>query len=147
MLRQASIGQIHRGELTKRDGYLVAAMRFYPRGLKRELLDEYRSDLAPDLELFRDFKKHQKAAGHEEAFNASRYEERFSLRRSAFEHLRVLADAAKSADVFLACQCEVRERCHREMLLLIARERFAASTAPLSHAYPILAERLASGDI
>jgi len=49
MLKQASVSDIRKGTLTKAQGYLSICMRTYPRGLKKELTDEYRSDLAPSF--------------------------------------------------------------------------------------------------
>ncbi|MEZ0392079.1 MAG: DUF488 family protein [Pseudobdellovibrionaceae bacterium] len=142
MLKQASIRQIQKSELTREQGYLVATMAFYPRGLKKELLDEYRAELAPDRELFKEFKEQQAKVGHEAAFEKSRYEERFHLGRRATETLKNLARMSQTQDVYLACQCEIGERCHREILLLIAEKEFGAKVDPLFHTYPVFEKRL-----
>jgi uncharacterized protein YeaO (DUF488 family) len=117
-------------------------MCFYPRGLKKELLDEYRSDLAPDRELFKDFKEFQAKVGHEAAFENSNYEARFHLSRRAAEHLKTLAQMSQTQDVYLACQCELGERCHREILLLIAKNEFGAQISEVFHSYPVFEKRL-----
>lgn len=142
MLKQASIKQIQSGEINRQKGYIVATMAFYPRGLKKELLDEYRSDLAPEKSLLKDFKHFQALVGHEEAFSKSHYEERFALSRRATEHLKELIKLSEKQDVFLACQCGFGERCHREILLLIAQKEFGAKTDPLFHSYPHFEARL-----
>jgi uncharacterized protein YeaO (DUF488 family) len=142
MLKQASIRQIQKMELTRQQGYLVATMCFYPRGLRKELLDEYRSDLAPDRDLFKDFKKLQAEVGHEQAFEKSDYENRFSLSRRATEHLKELVKLSKNQDVYLACQCELGERCHREILLLIAQKEFNAEISEVFHSYPHFLNRI-----
>ena len=136
MLRQASVGQLRRGEIARKDGTIVITMRFYPRGLRKELRDEYRADLAPDAALFKDFKRWQKEAGQEEGFRRSRYDERFSLSPQALERLKQLADLSQERDVFLVCQCEPGERCHREILLLLAKKRFGASIDRVRNEYP-----------
>lgn len=142
MLKQASIRQIKKGEISKQNGYLSVTMCFYPRGMKSELMDEYRSDLAPDRELFADFKKFQSEFGHEEAFEKSQYLQRFTLARRALEHLKVLAQQSREQDVYLICQCELGEMCHREILLLIAEKEFGASIDPVHHSYETFLKRL-----
>jgi uncharacterized protein YeaO (DUF488 family) len=141
LLKQASAKQIRSGELTRKHGYLVVAMRFYPRGLRKNLRDEYRSDLAPELKLFKDFKKNQARFGHDRAFEKARYEKRFSLSERAMEHLRELSELSREKDVYLACQCEIGERCHREILLLLARKKFGARIGKVFHEYPTVMRR------
>lgn len=142
MLKQASIGEIRSGKLTRKDGYLVAGMAFYPRGLKKELLDEYRTNLAPDKQLFKEWQAAQEKVGHEAAFAAVHYEERFTLDPSGLESLRRLVDISRKQDVFIACQCGPGERCHREIVLLIAQAKFGADIAPLNNEYPEILKRL-----
>ena len=40
MIKQASVRQIRQGERTRKDGYVVITMCFYPRGLKKALRDD-----------------------------------------------------------------------------------------------------------
>lgn len=136
MLRQASLAQIRSGQLSRRQGYLVACMAYYPRGLAKDRLDEYRANLAPDRELLTEWKEIERRDGHEAAFKDSRYEERFTLEPDALESLRRLTDIAQKRDVYLTCQCEMGERCHREMLLLLARKKFAAEIGEVFNPYP-----------
>lgn len=136
MLRQASVGQIRRGEITRKQGYIVITMCFYPRGLRKELRDEYRGDLAPDRALFKDFKRWQKELGHEKGFELSHYDDRFSLSASALETLSRLSRLSWERDVYLVCQCEPGERCHREILMLLAERRFGASIDLVRNEYP-----------
>jgi uncharacterized protein YeaO (DUF488 family) len=136
MLQQASVRQIRSGEITRQQGRVVIAMCFYPRGLRKELRDEYLRCLAPDPVLFRDWKRFERECGHEEAFARSHYEDRFALSEEALSHLERLSSESRSRDIFLVCQCEVGERCHREMLLSLAKERFGASVGPIFHSYP-----------
>ena len=96
MLRQASVSELRRGTLSRRDGYIAVTMRFHPRGLRRELRDEYLGSLAPDRELFKDFKRHQAESGHDEAFILSRYERRFTLGAEALAHLERLAALSRA---------------------------------------------------
>lgn len=142
MLKQGSISQLRTGELNRQNGYIVIAMAFYPRGLKKELADEYRSNLAPDRELFREWKEFEASHGHEAAFQKSSYEQRFQLPPDAWESLRRLTDVSRSKDVYLLCQCELGERCHREMVALAAQFKFKAEIAPLFNTYPVFESRL-----
>lgn len=142
MLKQGSIGQLRSGELTRAHGYIVVAMAFYPRGLKKDLMDEYRAHLAPDRELFREWKEYEAEFGHEEAFKKSNYEARFTLAPDALESLRRLVDISRKKDVYLICQCEPGERCHREIVALIAQDKFKAEIAPLYNEYPTFKKRL-----
>lgn len=144
MLKQASISEIRSGKISRKDGYLVAAMCFYPRGLKKELLDEYRAHLAPDRKLFKDWKEVEQKSGHEAAFTETSYEERFTLAPDALESLRRLTDISLTRDVYIACQCEPGERCHREIVLLVAEHKFGAKIAPIHHEYPVFLKRLKS---
>lgn len=142
MLKQASIKLIRSGEVSRAKGYVVVAMCLYPRGLKSELTDFFTSRLAPDRELLQDFKENEKAYGHEEAFARTDYEARFQLLPIAMEKLKELAVLAKKQDVFLACQCEMGERCHREMLMLLAKERYGTPIDQVFHAYPVFEKRM-----
>src|SRR3989338_317626 len=112
--------------VTRANGYIVIAMCFYPRGLKKELRDEYLSSLAPDKALFKDWQEFAKRYGHEAAF-------------VELERLTVLS---RQKDVYLVCQCSEGERCHREMLLLAAKKAFGAEIAPVSQEYPRFLARL-----
>ncbi len=136
MLKQASITQIRNGEITRRDGHLVIAMCHHPRGLPRAARDEYRRDLAPDHALFREWKSREKKMGPDQAFKKSRYAKRFRLSPEGREKLSQLSWLSQRRDVYLFCQCELGARCHREMLLLLARREFGARIGMVYHRYP-----------
>jgi uncharacterized protein YeaO (DUF488 family) len=142
VLKQGSVKQIRTGEITRGSGYVAITMCFYPRGLRKELRDEYRKNLAPDNVLFKEWQVFEKAHGHEAAFRLSRYEDRFTLSEEALENLRRLSELARKQDVYLICQCAVGERCHREILLLEAKRRFRAKTGKVFHTYPRYFARL-----
>src|SRR4051812_7343595 len=126
MLKQGTVTQLRKGELSRKDGFIAITMRFYPRGLKRELRDEYIRDLSPDTNLFKEFKKFQKTIGHEAAFKKVNYEKRFHLSFDGYEKLRQLSELSRRQDVYLICQCEIGQYCHREIMLLIAHHQFGA---------------------
>jgi hypothetical protein len=113
----------------------------YPRGLRAELRDEFLSELAPDRELFSEWKSVERERGHDAAFEFTRYEERFRLSAWGMTLLHELS--RRPGDVFLVCQCRVGERCHREMLLLLARRLFGASVAEVFHGYSVWKKRIA----
>lgn len=136
MLKQASVAQIKKQEITRDDGYIAITMRGYPRGLKRELRNEFLPNLAPTRDLLEDFKKYEKSDGHEAAFTKSNYYARFKLSESAGHDLRHLADLAQKQVVYLVCQCEIGERCHREILMLMAKKKFGTKIGEVFHEYP-----------
>jgi uncharacterized protein YeaO (DUF488 family) len=122
-------------------------MRFYPRGIARELRDEYLRSLSPDETLFREFKTRQRALrDHTRAFQEVEYERRFSLGEEGLRDLARLAELSRERDVYLICQCEVGEVCHRELLLLITRERLGVPTDRVLHRYLVFEARIQAGD-
>lgn len=147
MLKQATIAQLRKKELPRGNSLLVVAMRRYPRGLKKELMDEYRSMLAPDVHLFADWRNSCDTYGHGLAFEKSNYEARFRLSEEALKLLKCYADLSHDQDIYLICQCDIGYECHRELLLQIAKKNFGAKTDEVYNEYPIFTERLARGDI
>jgi uncharacterized protein YeaO (DUF488 family) len=144
MIKQTTVAHIQRQHIPRENTHIVVAMCFYPRGLKKDLRDEYRRDLAPDVKLFKDWQKFEKEFGHELAFQKSDYENRFTLSPAAVEHLGVLCEISQKKDVYLVCQCRVSERCHREILMLTAQKLFGAKTSMIYHKYPDYERRLAA---
>jgi len=145
MLRPGTLDELRHGRISRELGYVAVTMHHYPRGLRRELMDEYLSVLAPQAELLKDFLAHKKRLGnHNAAFVACRYEERFELAPEALPQLERLAKLSADRDVFLVCQCARNERCHREMLLILARAHFHVRTEPRVFSYPLFERRLLS---
>jgi len=142
MIKQASVRQIRQGERTRKDGYVVITMCFYPRGIKKALRDEYRRGLAPDVVLFKDWQKHCKAEGHNAAFARADYQRRFYLSEEAYQDLKRLSEIGRDRDVYLVCQCTVGEMCHREILMLAARTEFKAPVDRIFNTYPVIERRL-----
>lgn len=143
MLKQGSVADVKRGALRRQDGYIAITMRYYPRFLRKELRDEFISDLAPAKELLSDFNRAQKKLGaHNPAFAETDYENRIELSASGLSHLERLAELSRSKDVYLLCICELGEKCHREMLLLLARKLFHCEIGTVCHAYPDFMKRL-----
>jgi len=143
MLKQTSVAEIKRGAFPRDRSHLVITMRYYPRFLRKELRDEFIPELAPRKELLTDFNAAQKRLGdHNGSFAAVTYEERFQLTPDGVAHLKRLADLSATKDVYLACICAVGERCHREILMLIAHDMFGCAIGDVYHEYPIIMKRL-----
>jgi uncharacterized protein YeaO (DUF488 family) len=143
MLRRASVADLKHGNVSRADGLVVVAMVHYPRFLQKELRDEYVRDLAPDPELFRQFKALDRGLGdHDAAFEQVDYEKRFWLSKDGRAQLSRLAALAKERDVILICQCQVDQRCHCDLVLLMARRLHGAKIEALPFPYDRFMTRL-----
>ena len=144
MLRQASLQELKDHVVTKRHGHLVMATRYYPRFLSRHDIHEYRSVLGPEKELLDHFKKLDKTLNdHNLAFERAGYEEKFNLSIAGAAELERLARLSLDQEVYLICHCERGQKCHRELLMIMAQEFFGVSIAPLSNDYPVFRKRFA----
>lgn len=145
MLYRAPVQEVKSGRISRRYGYLVVVMQYYPRFLPKTAIDEYVRALAPDRELFTEFKaKDRKLSDHDKAFAEVRYEERFRLTEEGEEELGRLSEMAKGRDVFLLCQCASLEHCHADLLLLAARYWFGAAIQHVRVSYPVFEARVKS---
>lgn len=142
MLRQASVHQLRTGAIKRETSHIAICMCLHPRNLPASLRDEYQSCLAPDRELFDDFKEKQKKIGHNQAFAAVNYEARYQLGPDALKELERLVKLSEEKVVYLVCQCSTGERCHREILLLAAKELLGAKIGNIYHSYPVFQARL-----
>jgi uncharacterized protein YeaO (DUF488 family) len=143
MLRRASVSDVKNGKISTEKSYLIVVMRFYPRFLKRDLVDEYVRALSPSAELFSRFKaKDRELANHNSAFYLVKYEERFDLSAEGREKLRELAKLSLEREVVLICQCRDFDRCHCDLLLLWAEKCFGAKVSGLIFDYPDFKKRL-----
>lgn len=148
MLKRVSVADVQNGRLTREDTYLAIVMRFYPRFLKRELVDEYDRRLAPPAELFTEFKaQDRKLANHNSAFYLVNYEERFNLTPDGRARLAQLAELSRTRTVALVCQCSDFDRCHCDLLLLWTRHAHKIETGKIIFDYPIFQARLESGSL
>jgi uncharacterized protein YeaO (DUF488 family) len=130
------VADVQSGKITRSMGYLVIVMRYYPRFLKREKVDEYARVLAPPAELFREFKdEDRKRKDHNAAFHFVHYEKRFAISDEGMSRLRELTEKSRHQDVYLICQCRSFERCHGDLLLIIAAKKFGAETAKIIFDY------------
>jgi uncharacterized protein YeaO (DUF488 family) len=143
MLRRASVVDVQNGKVTREQAYLAVVMRFYPRFLKKEKVDEYISALAPPKELFAEFKqKDRKLANHNSAFYLVQYETRFDLSPEGRARLAELSKLSLTRDIVLICQCRDFDRCHCDLLLLWARHHYGAQVQGLIFDYPDFVARL-----
>jgi uncharacterized protein YeaO (DUF488 family) len=143
VLKQGTVPDIKRGSLSRSDGYLAITMRFYPRFLRKELRDEFVADMAPRKELLKDFNAAAKRLGdHNQAFPEVDYENRFEMSAKGFAALQRLSDLSKTKDVYLICVCKMGDRCHREILMLIAHELYGTKIDKVFHDYPDVMRRL-----
>ncbi|HYF50713.1 MAG TPA: DUF488 family protein [Planctomycetota bacterium] len=146
MLKQACVADLRHARVSRADGYIVLAMRCYPRGVSKTLRDEYLSCLGPPAELLNDLHAHKQDTSHNEAFDRANYEERFDLNADGREALKRLVDLSRTRDVYLICQCKPDEKCHRELLLLLAKKWYKAEVQELRFGYPKFEERLSPAE-
>lgn len=146
MIRQASIEQIANRGINKFHGHIVVVTRYYPRFLKKNLMHEYRSELAPTKGLLKEFKAAEKECGnHDEGFIQVDYENKFELDESGLHSLKELSDLSAEKTVYLVCHCKVGQYCHRELLLLMAEKLFGAKISKVSFPYTDFRNRLEQG--
>ncbi|HEY3324604.1 MAG TPA: DUF488 family protein [Planctomycetota bacterium] len=143
MLKFGTLEELRNGDISRENGYVVVTMHRYPRGVRKNLMDEYQSRLAPDDQLLKDFLvEKRRLDNHNAAFAACHYEERFHLSPDALDELRRLSELSAKQDVYVICQCARNERCHRELLMILARTHFHARTQPRTFSYPKFEKRL-----
>lgn len=143
MLLRAPVQALKAGQVSKRAGHIVIAMRHYPRYTPKDLSHEYVRALAPSEELFSAFQAlDRKYKDHNRAFLEVDYERRFRLEGAGERELERLAALARSKDVYLICQCTYEERCHGDLLLLTARARYGAFVGAIPFEYSVFASGL-----
>lgn len=145
MLKQATVEDISNRRITKIHGRIVVVTHYYPRFLKRNLIDDYARELAPTRELLTEFKEAERASGdHDGAFAVIDYESKFNLSKAGYDTLEKLARESAARPVYLVCHCTIGQCCHREILMLIARERYGAPVARIHKSYDTFLKRLPS---
>lgn len=148
MLYRASVQDVKDERISRRRTHLAVVMQYYPRFLAKDRIDEYVRALAPQRGLFTEFKaKDRELKDHNRAFELVQYESRFGLTPEGLSALARLSEVARTKDVAFLCQCAAVDKCHGDLLLLMARRWHGANTPPLRHAYPIFETRLTSGDL
>jgi hypothetical protein len=128
-----------------RKTYIVITMRRYPRFVNRALRDEYTSEMSPEPSLHEEWlSAKRKYNDHNGAFVRTHYERRFTISEAGFEYLKRFSELSKKKDVYFICSCRVGQRCHREMVLLLAGKWFKAKTDKITQYYPEFEKRISS---
>ena len=146
MLRQASVSDLIMDRVSRGPNtYIVITMRRYPRFVNRALRDAYTPEMSPEPSLHEDWlSAKRKHDDHDGAFARTRYEKRFTISEAGLEYLKRYAKLSREKDVYFVCSCRVGQRCHREMVLLLARKWLGAETDAITNDYPELEARLTS---
>ena len=93
------------------DGYRVLATRYWPRGVRKDAVNEYQSRLAPSRQLIKDFQRGDLSWS---AFGR-RYKEELST-ESLQTELQRLGKLANRRVITLLCYCDIETDCHRTLL-------------------------------
>ena len=147
-LKQCTVHDVANHRVTKLHGRVIVITRFYPRFLKRRYVHDYLSVLAPLPELLKEFREAEKALGdHDRAFESVDYERKFRLQPEGMIVLKRLVEESRGQTIYFVCHCPIGQRCHRELVMLIAQELFGAKIAKLSFDWSIFRARLKSGEV
>jgi len=92
-----------------RDGYRLLVMRLWPRGVRKEAVDEWQKELGPSTELLRTYRD-GKIAWTE---FARRYRAEVRKKPELLDKVRKLS---RRRTVTLLCGCAEESRCHRGVL-------------------------------
>ena len=91
------------------DGFRLLVMRRWPRGVRKDSVDEWDKELGTPNDLIDDWK----AGKAEWAEFCRRYREAMKGRK---ERIRELAARARGETVTLLCGCRDEAHCHRSLL-------------------------------
>jgi len=91
------------------DGHRVLVMRYWPRGIRKDKVDDWQKDLGTSPELIRAWK----GGGIAWPEFARRYREEM---RAHLCRIADLAELARNRTVTLLCGCRDEEHCHRSIL-------------------------------
>lgn len=102
----------------RRDGTRILVMRLWPRGIRRELVDEWNRDLAPSRELLFELKR--------DGLSWEEFVERFwrEIRPEAVDAIR---RRARRETITLLCACKDESQCHRGLLREASLSRRAST--------------------
>ncbi len=143
MFKQATVEDVSNRRITRLHGRIVAVTHYYPRYLQKKLIDEYHKSLAPTRQLLEEFKAAEERLGdHDRGFEEIDYESKFWLSEEGFAELQRLSIEAESKTVYLVCHCSVGQRCHREVLMVLASTLYQAPIGKLSFSWEKFRARL-----
>ena len=102
------------------DGTRILVMRLWPRGIRRERIDEWNRDLAPSRDLLFDFKRH--------GLPWEEYVKRYwkEIRPEAVDAIR---RRSRHETITLLCACTDENHCHRGLL----RDALGRRRSPQRH--------------
>ena len=98
------------------DGHRVLTMRYWPRGIRKELVDSWDRGLAPSSELLADYRT---GAIDWPGFTR-RYRHEMTTRPDSIEAIAALRERASGETVTVMCGCKDETHCHRALLKEIA---------------------------
>lgn len=144
MLKRLPLGELKVQKAGFRENnHIVVCMHYYPRFYKKENFDEYQGSMSPQKDLLDELKTiERKIKDHNLAFDKVHFEKEFTLSPLGMEQLKRLSDLASKKDVTLVCQCKSGEKCHIDLLLLLAKHLFHARTERVIIPYPDFQRRL-----
>ena len=91
------------------DGHRLLVMRMWPRGIRKEAVDEWQPDLGPSRGLIADFRQGR----IDWPQFAARYQAEMAERGELLARVR---EQAQRETVTLLCSCADESRCHRTLL-------------------------------
>jgi uncharacterized protein YeaO (DUF488 family) len=92
--------------------------------------------LSPQKELFEQYRANKKQLEDQnQAFELTKYQQKFKLTTDGLQNLQELVELSKKQDVYMICQCKQNERCHVDLMLLIAKTNFGAKIGELPYKY------------
>ena len=94
-----------------RDGKRVLVMRYWPRGVKKDQVDDWWRDLAPTKELIHGYK--QGAIPWADFARSYRKQMRSAVPK---QKISELAAQARKRKISVLCDCADETRCHRSLL-------------------------------
>lgn len=102
----------------KEDGWRLLVTRYWPRGVRKERVDQWMRGLGPSAELIKDWKSGSIGWGE--------FERRYRAEFKDAEKKKLLGElketVAAKGDVLLLCTCKEEEKhCHRHLLSSMLR--------------------------
>jgi uncharacterized protein YeaO (DUF488 family) len=98
------------------DGHRLLVMRMWPRGIRKEAVDEWQPDLGPSRPLIADFRQGR----IDWPQFTSRYQAEMAEKGELLARAR---EQAQQETITLLCSCADENRCHRTLLKRLL-ERF-----------------------
>ena len=88
------------------DGYRLLVMRMWPRGIRKEAVDEWEKELGPSRPLIDEF--------HKGGIDWPQFAARYQAEKG--ELLARVREISQQGTVTLLCSCSDENQCHRSLL-------------------------------